>query len=108
MRQIRDLANMLASVLLNKTPSAEIIDEDGTITEDDLLRMRLERLIGERKINEAENLLYAYKYRIAETQFLKSALWFYNEINRLDDAELESADYSRQEIFDGLNDLKIS
>ena len=56
------------------------------------------------QINEAENLLFEDLNR-EDTQQLLSGLLFYRHINAFSDGVLEQADYSREEIKDGVEML---
>ena len=60
MRQIEGLSRMLARVLFDRDMESEELhlDEDGTLSGSDVLAYRLKKLLHERKINEAENLLF--------------------------------------------------
>ena len=70
----------------------------------DELYNSLDRLICEKKINEAENLLFD-KIEVQNPKHLAIAINFYGKLNKLPDETLENADYSREEINQGLNDI---
>lgn len=62
------------------------------------------KLLQDNRINEAENLLYDY-LDVTRPETLKTALLFYESLNTLDDKELARADYTRQEIEDGVRSV---
>lgn len=69
------------------------------------------RLLEEKKVKEAENLMLDLLDRVCsakDNHILYAALYFYQTLNEWDDGELEQADYSREEIRDGIqNVMKI-
>ena len=62
-------------------------------------------LLEEKKINEAENLLLESLdevYSSDDRGAIWAALYFYQTLNEMDEEELEQANYSREEIRDGI------
>lgn len=58
LRMIEDLGRVLRQVFLQEEEEMfEIVDEEGRFSESDFLGYRVGRLLLERRINEAENLL---------------------------------------------------
>lgn len=104
MRQISSLIRFIARALFNKeTISYELALEDeysGT----DLLHKELLSLLDQGKINQAENLLFENLDRNNKA-YIELALDFYRRLNELDDDYLNSRDFSREEIRQGLEDL---
>lgn len=67
---------------------------------------RVWRLLKDKRINEAENLLFDLM-DTGKKEYLKSSLLFYDYLNGLTDEELEAASFSREEIREGLvNSMK--
>lgn len=99
MRQIE----MLLSAILRK------ITKDGESQETELdstIRRETERFLKEKDICGAENYLFAMaEENIGDPVFLKTALDFYSEINKMSDEELEHSDFSRDEIYDGIKNI---
>jgi hypothetical protein len=108
MRQIEGLSRMLARVLFDRDMESEELhlDEDGTLSGSDVLAYRLKKLLHERKINEAENLLFETLEASPLPSYGRTALDFYREISTLSDEELAAADFSREEIADGLREVQ--
>lgn len=62
---------------------------------------RIMGLVDEGKLNAAENMLYDY-LDVQQPDTFKMALVFYDHLNEMDDAALAAADFSREEVKDGL------
>lgn len=62
---------------------------------------RLRQLAGEGRINEAENRLFELLDGENQEAF-QAALLFYDYLNTFSDEKLEQADYSREEIQEGV------
>jgi len=104
MKQIQSMIQLIAKVFFKKdTIKYEIIDESN-ITQADLLHKELVGLLNSLRINEAENLLFE-RIRTNDLNYLAVALDFYRRINELNDEELEEADFSRDEIKSGLEEI---
>lgn len=104
MKQIQSMIQLIAKVFFKKdTIKYEIVDETN-ITQTDLLHKELVGLLNSLRINEAENLLFE-RIRTNDLNYLAVALDFYRRINELNDEELEEADFSRDEIKSGLEEI---
>lgn len=101
--QIDELVEFLSKVFLNQT-NTEYVPENIVNSTSDELYNSLDKLLSENKINEAENLLFD-KIDSKNTKHLSIALNFYDKLNKLSDETLESANYSREEINQGLHDI---
>lgn len=104
MRQIEDMVRFIAKVLFGKDLfKYEIIDE-ANLTQTDMLYAKLTALVSQRKLCEAEDLLYE-SIESGNADHARIALDFYDTINALSDDELESSNFSREEIKDGLKQI---
>lgn len=65
---------------------------------------RIINLLNQLKINEAEDLLFE-NIDTKDLIYIKVAMDFYNRLNKLNDEELEMADFTREEIKSGLEDI---
>lgn len=104
-RMIRDMGRLLARVLGRDLPELERLDtfwEEGTSGNSPLLE-ELKNLCDRGEINQAENLLFE-ELDFSDPSTFPIALSFYQYLNRFSDKELETWDYSREEIFEGLKD----
>ena len=103
MRQIEQLAGFLVSVLFNKDIEiSDILEHFENTREDNFLYHQLMQMVYSGQINAAENLLFDTLEANPTMEYLATALYFYNELQNLDDAALQAADFSREEIQDGL------
>ncbi len=107
LRMIEEMGRMLRQVFLQEEEEMyEIVDEEGRFSQSDFLGYRIGRLLLERKINEAENLLFDEIERDPQPAYLAVGVHFYEDLQELTDAQLEDADFSRAEIAEGLEALK--
>lgn len=103
MRLIRELIRALIKLIFNvdtETPSEELMKQ----VEDRAALDALMKLLDAGKINEAENMVYELTEE-RDQEALKAALLFYARLNEQSDEFLESHDFSRQEVKDGLKVL---
>ncbi len=107
MRMIEDLSAFLANVVFHKDAAAiEIFDEQGNISESNLLHVQMLVMIGEGRLNEAENLLFEKIEAHPNPAYLQVALDFYTNLDNLSDETLNNAGFPRVEIVEGLGDIK--
>ncbi len=105
MRQIEAISAMLAFLLTGKTERKE---DSGAVIFDagaeNSLYSRLKSLVQQQRLCEAEDLLFdamdAWNSEAAE-----AGIRFYADINKLSDSQLEQANFSREEIQEGLKHL---
>ena len=106
MRLIHGIAQVLARLLLGKQ-----MEQEGEIAsalsreaakKDEILK----KMIDAGNINEAEELLFDLLENEPweEKQKAALALSFYDHVNEKEDAFLEKANFSREEIIEGLED----
>ena len=106
MRLIHGIALVLARLLLgrqmeNEGEIATILDKQEKEQNDLLLRM-----VDEGKINRAEERLFDLLENASWEDRHKAAvaICFYSHVNDKDDEFLEKADFTREEIMEGLED----
>jgi len=100
------MTTAITNIVFNKE-SVAIYDLKGGTTQSDadLLYVLLRDLAEQQKINEAENLLFDMLDRDNHDHFIL-ATDFYRHLGSLSDKELEEADFSREEIVKGLNEIR--
>lgn len=100
MKQIQQLIEVLFGDLLRKK---EKTTEYSTVLESEKLTKLLD-LVENYEINQAENILFETidKNRLED---LEVALQFYQKINEKDDTFLAKANYTREEIRQGIQDI---
>ena len=99
MRQIQMMVEFIVRLIFNKSEAKYELHEEENET--DRLYERIDGLLEENDINGAENLL-ADSLRTDNRDYLLLAMDFYSRINQLSDEQLEAANFSREEIEDGL------
>lgn len=107
LRMIEDMGRFLKNIVHESQGEEEypVLDEEGNFSQSDFLGYRLNKLLAEKKINEAENLLFETIEQDPRQAYLQVALNFYEDLNALTEEELEACDFSREEIGDGLRSL---
>lgn len=109
MNQIEGLTRMLARIMFQKGGSStdDIFEEEDVVSETGLLMHRLKKLLYAGDINEAENMLFEELDEHEDEQtYLAAALAFYKELATMDEAFLEAHDFSREEIEDGVSEVR--
>lgn len=105
MRTISDLVRAIARLVLKKNDiDYELPADEAADTEIDRVYRKLKNMVDEGDINGAENAL-SDELDTGSNEYLEMALTFYMYLNQLPDAELYEADYSREEIVDGINSV---
>jgi len=97
---------MLARLIFLRDDITYEIRDEENFTDTDLLFLRLCTLLDDNKVNEAENLLFE-ELDTQDQGHLRLALDFFNRVNNMSDEELEAAEYSRDEIAGGIDDIKM-
>ena len=108
MRQIDEITRVLARVIFNKESTIYnvIVDEQGNCTDAGELYLRLKVLIKQGELNKAENILFERIKSSYDMQYFEIAIDFYAQINSFDDEKLERLNFSREEIKEGLEEVK--
>lgn len=106
MRQIEDMGRMLSMLLLGRAPKAGYIEEAELYEADEALRSRLNDLLRQGKIDEAENILFEVLEANPSKANFAAALSFYSTLSQWEDEKLEACGFSYSEILEGLNDVK--
>lgn len=105
LRQIESMVTFIINIVLDKkNESVKVEDLKENYLKSSVLYRKLNNLIIEKKICEAEDKLFRAIENNEEDAFLVSVL-FYTEINKFSDEELEKNNFSREEISSGLEDV---
>ena len=100
MRMIHEMIQAVLTLLLGRdTESKEEIVLPETTQDEEF--QKLIHLVNEGRINDAENQLWDLLDKDQARHFQR-ALLFYDHLNDLEDDVLEAADFSREEVADGL------
>ena len=107
MREIESLTKFLARAVFHlDVTEDEIIDEYGFINGEDLTWRMLMTKINVGKITEAEQFIIEKTCNDTKFQYLRIAIDFYAELDKLDDSFLQEHKYPRENILKGLNKIK--
>lgn len=109
MRMIRDMVRFIATVAFGRTDLMVDIDDinkadTGRVPPSTLMYADMLALLEKGNICGAEDMLYE-QMDTSDMGYLEAGLAFYHKLTELDDDELESCNYSREEILDGLREL---
>jgi len=104
MRQIQMIVQFIARLVWGKDTVEYQVPDQNSLSETDLLYYKIESLLAQSKICEAEDLLYE-RMDGGNNKYLELAIDFYQKLNKLNDKELENANFSREEIQTGLKGI---
>lgn len=76
------------------------------ISPEDYIPGILKKYIKEGKYNDGEDLLFKELEKGSSEGMMEIAVEFYNSLLAKSDEELESNDFSREEVYQGLEDIK--
>ncbi len=103
LRQIEIIARYVANLVFNKRVVRYEYESSEMLSETDRLHLTLDMLVREGKIGEAEDLLFE-NLQMTD-KYIELATDFYQTLNRMTDRELEEAEFSRDEVYDGYIDI---
>ncbi|MEE0776450.1 MAG: DUF6483 family protein [Bacillota bacterium] len=106
LRMIWEFANGLQSFHRKKAEAA-IPRPTNSIGNDEILPEILKGMADNGQIDEAEDLLFRCVENYPRVENYEIGLEFYTHLVHKSAEELAAAGWTRQEIFDGLNDLHI-
>lgn len=104
MREIKTAVEALARLVFGRDRVRYEVPDETRLTESDLLHRTLMALLQSGKVCEAEDYLFA-SFEPGNRSHLLVALDFYQRLSEMRDGELESANFSRREILEGLRDI---
>ncbi|WP_027624035.1 DUF6483 family protein [Clostridium lundense] len=108
-RLIKGGAKMAVALFAGKDAVKSDIDIENynmTLSEDELLEFMIKKYISEGKINEAENILFEVIEFRKTKKNLETAVFFYKELSKWDEAKLIKCNFSKLEIERGLKDVR--
>ena len=107
MRQIEDITRCVASILFHrKVYRHETMVQEERYLESSFLFYRLKQLLLDGQVNEAENLLFDCLKANPCYENLQVALDFYEDLAKFSEEELTACNFSRQEIWEGLVEIR--
>lgn len=106
LREIERLTQSIAKIFSVEV-NHKAYDHPISITESaDILAIQLRELLDFSEVCKAEDLLFAFCEENPTEESFRLAMKFYAELNEYTDEELEEFDFSRDEIAQGINDIK--
>lgn len=106
LRLAEELGKFAAKALLHKEQEEyENINLD-SLSSEEILNILLKKLIREGKYNEAENILFEELNKNPSDDLVNIGKKFYNVLLSKNDEELIRGNFSRQEVLQGLKDMK--
>ncbi len=108
-RVYESIGKIMAAIAAGIDSIESNIEDDNysiKLSEDDLLEIMVKKHISNKNFNEAENIIFDQINLRKSKRSYEIALYFYNEINKLDDETLLSANFSREEIAMGLETIE--
>jgi hypothetical protein len=104
LRQIDMMIQFVARSLLKKDLPKDESSYVELEKQSDKLHNQIDELIEDCKFCEAEDLLYE-SLDFSDISSLRLAMEFYEKLNSFSDEELESNNFSREEIGEGLDEI---
>lgn len=103
MRQIDIVARFVSKLVFNKDDVSYSAESSEMFSETDSIHLVITRLIKEGRIGEAEDILFDNMF--FSDKYIELATDFYKRLNSMSDKELEAADFSREEVYEGYIDI---
>ncbi len=104
MRLIEDIVRIIARIFFGKDYKSYQYVDDMMLSKTDLWYRQLMELVDQRRLGEAEDILFD-GLDTQNKDHMAVALDVYMAMNALSDDELDNADFSREEIKDGLKKI---
>jgi len=104
LRMVKDLVKSIAHIVLGKSELEYELPENDEYSRIDYLYVRLLELVNQGKINDAEDMLFD-EINTSDMKQFEMAMSFYLYLNDFGDDYLESNDYSRDEISEGIKSI---
>jgi len=104
LRMVKDLVKSIAHIVLGKSEMEYELPENDEYSRIDYLYVRLLELVNQGKINDAEDMLFD-EINTSDMKQFEMAMSFYLYLNDFGDDYLESNDYSRDEISEGIKSI---
>lgn len=105
-RLINELAKNIAKTMMNKKEEGSEKINLNNIGSGNILQIILKRLINDGDYNKAENILFEGITKNNSLEIYQIAIDFYNILLEKSDEELEKGNFTREEIYQGIEDVK--
>ncbi len=104
MRLIEDIVRIIARIFFGKDYKSYQYVDDMMLSKTDLWYRQMMELVDQRRLGEAEDILFD-GLDTQNKDHMAVALDVYMAMNALSDDELDNADFTREEIKDGLKKI---
>ena len=104
MRQIEIMTMAIARILFGKDGEETVLKEELGQEQSAVLKKRLDGLLKEGRLGEAEDLLF-FELDETDKSILAVAIDFYQQANTMSDGELEAQGFTRSELWEGLGEV---
>jgi hypothetical protein len=104
-RLITELAKNITKTVVNKEESTEQINLND-IGSGDTLQIILKRLVNDGEYNKAEDILFETITKNISQETYQVAINFYKLLFEKSDEDLAKGNFSREEVYQGLEDIK--
>lgn len=108
-RVIDSISKMIFAISGGRNAIENNIEDENynmKISEDDLLEVMVKKYLDDDNINEAENIIFEALKTHKSNRNYEIAVEFYHKINTYSDEKLESYNFSRNEIVDGIKTIE--
>lgn len=103
---INELGKSIAKTALHKKEVNRDNVKLNEIGSGDVIQIVLKHLINRGEFNKAENIIFEEISKNNSQELYSIAINFYNLLLEKSDEELENANFTREEIYQGLHDIK--
>lgn len=98
MRQIEDMTGLLGKVFLHKQKKEELEEEELNDENAKKYLRKIKERIANKDYKEAMKILHE-EFMQGNVEYLRVALFHFDLLNALSDAELKAASYSRNDLY---------
>jgi hypothetical protein len=102
----KDIGKIGAKVFLNKEEKSSVKINVNQMDPGDILKILLKRFIIDGEYNKAENMIFDEISKNNSQEMHQIALDFYDMLLEKSDEQLKEGGFTREEIYQGLEDLK--
>lgn len=105
-RLLKDIGKIGAKIFFNKEDKSSEKINLNQVGSKDILPILLKRLVYEGNYNQAENILFDEINKNNSHEMHQIAVDFYNLLLEKSDKELQEKNFTREEVYQGLEDIK--
>ena len=103
---VKDLGKTAGKLFFNKEEKSSEKINFNQVGSGDILKIVLKRLVHDGDYNKAENILFDEINKNASKEIYEIGFNFYNVLLEKDDEGLKEANFTREEIYQGLEEIK--